>query len=264
MQECKKITAKVETYWRDLHICHDKFEILMAPAVTKAIQDTELATHTLPWTFPQHAPANNVAQGITPFTEKPPLYELVLNTTKHKTLTQAQKTLQALARELADSRVLLPSDYHVLICEHVGMKTTLKMERKLCKGLATEALDKLCLHLTMHKALEYRRQQVSGVINNTVVNKCLTKKRLTTDCAAYEYHKDRYLLRVLGMPEDHSKFKLLLDTNCYAFTVTTAEFRIGDSNQMPSWIWGDFSYIVKVKDGNIRKFLDNSECDRYT
>ena len=61
------------------------------------------------------------------------------------------------------------------------------------------------------------------------------------------------------MPEDHLKFKPLLDTDCYTFTIMAAEFRIGNSNRAPSWIWGDFSYVVKVKDGDMHKFLNDSE-----
>ena len=52
MQECKKITAKVETYRRDLRVCHDEFEILVAPAVAKAIEDAETDGRPLPHTFP--------------------------------------------------------------------------------------------------------------------------------------------------------------------------------------------------------------------
>ena len=103
---------------------------------------------------------------------------------------QAQKTLQVLRTELADSGILLPSAYHQLVRKHVSMKTTLETERKLHKGLVAEALNKLHLHLTTHKVLEYRCQQVSGVINNTVVNKCLTEKRLATNRIAYEYCKN--------------------------------------------------------------------------
>ncbi|KAI1791116.1 hypothetical protein LXA43DRAFT_872705, partial [Ganoderma leucocontextum] len=256
--ECKKITAKVENYRRDLRICHDEFEVLLAPAVAKAIQDAQSNARTLPHTFPRHAPADDAAQNIPPFTDKPPSYELVTDTTKRKSLSRAQKTLKALAGELSESGVLLPSAYHRLVREHVSLKTAVQTEQKLREGLAAEALDKLRLHLTTHKALELRRRQVSGVINNTNVDRRLTEKRVATDRAKYEYRKNRYLLRVLGMSDDHPKFKPLLDTDCFAFAITAAEFQLGDSHRKPSWIWGDFSYVVKVKEGDIRKFLDDS------
>ncbi|PIL25723.1 hypothetical protein GSI_11473 [Ganoderma sinense ZZ0214-1] len=255
--ECKKVAAKVENYRRDLRICHDEMEILLAPAVAKAIQDAESNTPHLPRSFPRHAHGDDLTQGITPFTDKPPSYEVVPDSTKRKTLSRAEKTLRAFVQELSQTGVLLPSAYHRLVRDHVGMQVAVQSERKLREGLAAEALDKLRLHLTTHKALELRRRQVSGVINNTDVDRRLTEKRLATDRAKYEYRKNRYLLRVLGMPDDHPKFKPLLDSDCFAFAITAAEHRLGDSHRLPSWIWGDFSYVVKVKEGDIRKFLDD-------
>nr|VWO95310.1 Copper resistance-associated P-type ATPase [Ganoderma boninense] len=257
-QECKKIAAKVENYRRDLHICHDEFEVLMAPAVAKAIEDANSYHDTLPKSFPRRTQVDDVAESITPFTDKPPSYELVPSTTKRKKMSRAQKTLQGFFAELSDGGVVLPSGYHRLVRDHVGLKAAVDTERKLREGLAAEALDKLRLHLTTHKALEQRRRQVSGVVNNTDVDRRLTEKRLATDRAKYEYRKNRHLLRVLGMPDNHPKFKQLRDSDCYAFAITAAEHRLGDSHRLPSWIWGDFSYVVKVKDGDFRQFLDDS------
>ena len=139
------------------------------------------------------------------------------------------------------------------------MKLAVETERLLREGLATDALNKLRLHITTYKALELRKTQVSGVINNTDVDHRLQDKRKATDRAKYEYRKNRHLLRILGMPEDHSKFRRLEDRDCSAFAIVAAEFQLGDSNRLPSWIWGDFSYVMQVKDGDIRKFLDDSE-----
>ena len=133
-------------------------------------------------------------------------------------------------------------------------------ERKLREGVANEALNKLRLHLTTYQALELRRKNVSGVIQNTEVDRRLSEKRLATDRAKHDYRENRYLLRVLGMPEDDATFKPLEDRHCYAFAITAAEHRIGDSHRLPSWIWGDFSYVAEVQGPDIRKFLDDSEC----
>ena len=263
-QECRKIAAKMDNYRRDLRICHDEFEVLMAPAVAKATQDVVSTTRSLPPTFPRHSPTDDIAQNVTAFTDKPPSYEVVTDTTKRKALTRAQKTLQGFAQELSESGIILPSAYHHLVREHVSMKTAVETERRLREGLAAEALDRVRLHLTTHKALELRRREVSGVIKNTDFDRRLTEKRLATDRAKYEYRKNRYLLRVLGMPDDHPKYKPLLDTDCYAFAITAAEHQLGDSHRLPSWIWGDFSYVVKVKEGDIRKFLDDSKSPSAT
>ncbi|KAI1787177.1 hypothetical protein LXA43DRAFT_896623 [Ganoderma leucocontextum] len=256
--DCKKITAKVEHYRRDLRICSDEFEILLAPAVAKAIEDADALGARLPTTFPRRTASEDKEQKITPFTDKPPADEIAHVITKRKSESRAQKALHAMATELEESAILLPSSYHKLVRDHVGMKTALDTERKLREGLAAEALDKLRLHLTTHQALELRRKQVSGVINNTEVDRRLADKRFATDRAKYAYRKHRHLLRVLGMAENDSKFKPLRDQDCYAFAITAAEHRLGDSHRLPSWIWGDFSYITKVANGDIRNFLDDS------
>ncbi|KAI1782668.1 hypothetical protein LXA43DRAFT_1103603 [Ganoderma leucocontextum] len=256
--DCKKITAKVEHYRRDLRICADEFEILLAPAVAKAVQDTEGLFDHLPSTFPRRSATDDKEENIAPFTDKPPTDEVPQVSNKRKSQSRTQKALQAMAAELEESALLLPSAYHKQVRDHVGMKAAADTEKKLREGLAAEALDRLRLHLTTHQALELRRRQVSGVINNTEVDRRLADKRIATDRAKYAYRQQRHLLRVLGMPENDPKFKPLRDQDCYAFAILSAEHRLGDSHRLPSWIWGDFSYVAKVKDGNIRKFLDDS------
>ncbi|KAI1788225.1 hypothetical protein LXA43DRAFT_895044 [Ganoderma leucocontextum] len=256
--DTKKITARVEHYRRDLRICADEFEILVGPALAKAVQDIQDLGDPLPITFPRRTAIEDQAEKISPFTDKPPTDEVAHDTNKRRSQSCAQKALQAMAAELEDSGILLPSVSHKQVRGHIGMKIAVETERKLWEGLAAEALDKLRLHLTTYQALELRRRQVSGVINNTEVDRRLADKRLATDRAKYVYRKNRHLLRVLGMREDDAKFKPLRDQDCYVFATTAAEHRLGDSHCLPSWIWGDFSYVAKVKDGDIRNFLDDS------
>ena len=259
----RTISAKVENYRRDARICRDEFAILFEPAIQKAVADAEALGIPLPSTFPRRTPSDDIADNITPFTDKPPLDEVPQENKKRKSLSRAQQALQAMAAELQEAAVLLPSAYHKVIRAHVGMKIAVDTEKKLREGLATEGLDRLRLHLTTYKVLQLRKSQVSGVINNTDVDRRIGEKRIATDRAKYQYRKNRYLLRVLGMAENHAKFKPLLDTDCYAFVITAAESRLGDSHRLPSWIWGDFGYVVKVKDGDIRNFLDDSESMFY-
>ena len=167
--------------------------------------------------------------------------------------------MQAIADELGDAGILLPSAYDKAVREHVGMKIAVETERRLREGLAAEALDKLRLHLTTYQVLTYRRRNVSGVINNNEVDRHLADKRLATDRAKYAYRKQRHMLRVLGIAEDDPKFKDLCDEDCYTFAITAAEHRLGDSHRLPSWVWGDFSYVATMKDGDIRNFLDDSK-----
>ena len=253
----RKIANKVELYRRDLRICAEEFEAQLAPALAKAIADVQDSSESLPATFPRRDDKDE-PNGITPFNDNPPADEQVPQPPKRKSQSRAEKALQAMATELQETAILLPSAYHKQVRDHVGMKIAIDTEKSLREGLAAEALDKLRFHLTTHQAVEYRRKNVSGVVNNTEVDRRLADKRLATDRAMYAYRKQRHLLRVLGMPEDDPKFKPLREQDCYAFAITAAEHRLGDSHRLPSWIWGDFSYVAKVKDGDIRNFLDDS------
>ncbi|KAI1784958.1 hypothetical protein LXA43DRAFT_900780 [Ganoderma leucocontextum] len=254
----KTLATKLDIYRRDHRVCGEEWEILFAPAVAKAVQDAHAAGGPLPSTFPRRSPNDDVQEHITAYTGKPPSAEVPQESHKCKSQSRAQKVLRAMAAELQESAILLPSTYHRAVREHVGMKIPVATERKLREGLADEALNKLRLHLTTYQALEIRRRQVSGVINNTEVDRRLTEKRLATDRAKHDYRQNRYLLRVLGMPEDDAKLKPLEDRDCYAFAITAAEHRLGDSHRRPSWIWGDFSYVGQVQGGDIRRFLDDS------
>ncbi|EJF55675.1 hypothetical protein DICSQDRAFT_184244 [Dichomitus squalens LYAD-421 SS1] len=257
-KDSKAIGAKLEHYRRDARICQDECHILLVPAVAKAVMDAQTSCQVLPPTFPRRIPSDDLAEKIAPFTDKPPSHEVAQGGKKRKCLSRAQKALQAMAAELQEPAILLPSAYHRLIRDHVGMKVAVATERKLREGLAAEALDRLRLHLTTYKALQLRKTQVSGVINNTNVDQRIAEKREATDRAKYEYRKNRHLLRILGMPEDDAKFKPLKDSDCSAFVITDAERQRGDSHRLPSWIWGDFSYVLQVRNGDIRQFLDDS------
>ena len=230
----------------------------MAPAVAKAIQDAQDLGVVPPATFPRRTVTEDREENIPIFSDKLPANEQVQDSSKRKTKSRMQKALDAMAAELEESTVLLPSDYHKLVHDHVGLKMAVDTEMKLREGLAAEALDKVRLHLTTYQALEQQRRNVLGVIQTTEIDHRLTDKQLTIDRAKYAYRKQRHLLRVLGMLEDHATFKPLLDENCYAFAIITKEHQRGDSHRLPSWIWGDFSYVAKVKDGDICNFLDDS------
>ncbi|KAI1781959.1 hypothetical protein LXA43DRAFT_977822 [Ganoderma leucocontextum] len=254
----KTLAPKLEHYRRELRVCCDEFEILFAPAVAKAMEDAQSGSTPLPPTFPRRSPNDDTRERIKPYTGQHPTGDLPQESHKRKSQSRAQKALRAMAAELQEPGVLLPSAYHKTVRDHVGMKMAVETERKLREGVANEALNKLRLHLTTYQALELRRRQVSGVIHNTEMDRRLSEKRLATDSAKHEYRKNRYLLRVLGMPEDDAIFKVLEDRHCYAFAITAAEHRLGDSHRLPSWIWGDFSYVAEVQGGDIRQFLDDT------
>lgn len=257
--EAKKIESRMELYRRNLRNCAAEFEVQMAPAVAKAVQDAHADSRLpLPAIFPRRTTIEDRVQAILPFNDKLPAGEALHEWSKRKSKSRAQKALEAMAVELQESTVLLASDFDKRVRDHVGMKMAVDTEKKLREGLAAEALDKLRLHLTTYLAVEQRRRNGSGVIHNTEIDNRLAEKRLAIERAKYMYRNQRHLLRVLGMPEDHAQFKHLLDEHCHAFAIIAEEFSRGDSHRLPSWIWGDFSYVAKVQDGDIRNFLDDS------
>ena len=84
-------------------------------------------------------------------------------------------------------------------------------------------------------------------------------KKIAIDKAKAEYRAIREQLLLLGMPDDDPKFKPLRDEDCKAFVVVMEEVQRGDSRKVPSWIWGDFSFVGQVGDNDVKTFLVESE-----
>lgn len=165
-----------------------------------------------------------------------------------------------LLSQLEQARLPLPSDYHVKIREHDAMRKPVEYERTLRQGYATEALDSLRMHLTTHATLRVRHQQASGVKENTKWDRRIAAKREAINQAKERYRKLRRILLLLGMGEADPSFKPLTEDDCRAFTVLDVERKPGDSRKLPSWIWGDFSFVEKtVTVDDVEKFLIGSE-----
>lgn len=152
--EAKKMAARMELYRHDLRICAAEFEVQVAPAVAKAVQDARDLGVAPPASFPRRTAIEDREENIPIFNDKPPADEQVQDSSKRKTKSRAQKALDAMAAELEESTILLPSDYHKLVHDHVGLRMAVDTEMKLREGLAAEALDKVRLHLTTYQALE--------------------------------------------------------------------------------------------------------------
>ena len=82
----------------------------------------------------------------------------------------------------------------------------------------------------------------------------ITNEPLNIVQGRHKYHAVREIMRVLGMPSDHPRFKELRDKDLRAFTLTVVEQRLGDS--YPDL--GDFSFVNTVKEGEMRTFLEAS------
>lgn len=154
----------------------------------------------------------------------------------------------------------LPSDFDEDIIRHPAMTAVVQDELHMREGCANDALDALRLHLTTHATLADRKKQASsGVKGNTKWDKRLSRKRAAILTAKTRYRQIRETMVRLGMAEDDAKFKPLLDTDVKPFVLITEEQRLGDSSRRPSWIWSDFSFIMKEDDRDIKDFLLDSK-----
>ncbi len=152
----------------------------------------------------------------------------------------------------------MPSDYHSLIRAHTSMQDAVKIERKLREGQAQEALDSFKTHLMTYQSLKARKANVSGVVANTAQDRRAQGKTEAINKAKARYREVHSILRVLGMPEDHAKFKPLADADC-KFVILTVERKAQDSTRLPTWIWGDSRHIRRHPKGAIKDFMKHCE-----
>ena len=66
----------------------------------------------------------------------------------------------------------------------------------------------------------------------------------------------------LGMKEDHEEYRELTDADIRPFAVTHYEKRRGDRKRTPSWIWKNSAYVNALPDGEMKDYVEESECDR--
>ena len=174
-------------------------------------------------------------------------------------LAEVRATMEA---QLDAIHMPLPSDFDLRIIRHRAMTAVVQDELHMREGCANDALDALRLHLTTHATLADRKKQASsGVKGNTKWDKRLSRKRAAILTAKTRYRQIRETMVRLGMAEDDVKFKPLLDTDVRPFVLITEEQRLGDSSRRPSWIWSDFSFIMKEDDRDVKDFLLDSGFD---
>ena len=86
----------MENYRRDARVCREEFEILFAPAISKAEEDARANVTSLPLTFPRRSDADDRAENIAPFKERPPAEERTEAPKKRKQCSRAQMALDAI------------------------------------------------------------------------------------------------------------------------------------------------------------------------
>lgn len=223
-------------------VAEGNHDLYLKPAVDDACdaQDAE----TVPPHFPSRDPSEELPGAPRDAT---PL--------KRKRESPAAAALTEMRESICEVSLPLPSDYHVLIRDHPSMVEAVKVERKLRQGQAQEALDSLKTHLTTYHSIKMRKKNVSGVIANTAQDRRLKGKVAAINKAKARYREQYAFLRLLGLPAEHSKFKPLADEDCKPFVILHGERQAGDSELLPTWIWGDSKHIARHPEGAIKEFM---------
>ena len=113
----------------------------------------------------------------------------------------------------------------------------------------------LCTKLSTTRAVEKN----FNVKNRKNVDRRVQGKKKAINVAKTRYRAQRESLILLGMPADDPQFKPLNEGDVKAFVRLMDEQELGDSHRKPSWIWGDFGFIGKATDEDIKAFLIESE-----
>ncbi|KAI1782416.1 hypothetical protein LXA43DRAFT_905863 [Ganoderma leucocontextum] len=260
-KERSALATEVTDFCARAKVCDKTYKQYLQPCVDAAL--AALALDKTPAHFPRRDPneltnTDNVAAGSTndvaPSLTPPP--EGAGKKRKREALTDEIRS--SLLAQLDATTMPLPSDYHLKLRQHADMSQAVQYERSLQEGFATEALDDLRMHLTTHATLKDRHRQVSGVKQNTNWDRRLATKVTAINRAKERYRAERRILLLLGMKEEDSKFKRLNEADCKAFTILDVERKAGDSQRLPSWIWGDFSFMNHSDADGMKEFLIGS------
>ncbi|TBU37940.1 hypothetical protein BD309DRAFT_1023232 [Dichomitus squalens] len=195
------LAIRMNDFRRDRQACQEEFEKWIEPAVRRACN--AFKDEVLPPTFPKRDPRDDASIGVlcNPAATAPGLAKQ-----KRKNESRTRKALNAKADELAEPDVALPSAHHSKIRRHPEMKQAVEPELALREGQADEALEELRLHTATFESLEKRKRQ--GSVQHRAKDR---------------YRSVRDFMLVLGLPNDHSKFRVLADEDLRASTLTTVE-----------------------------------------
>lgn len=161
--------------------------------------------------------------------------------------------------ELLADRIPLPSALRPDLLTHPALRRARSVERQLREGQANEALEMLRFHLATKFTIRELRERIH---NQDILTR--TQTRLSRKEDAIRQEKDRYrtireLLLALGMSNDDPVYKPLRDSEVTMFTVVSEQNRLSNVGKQPSWLWENFSFVEKVKDGKIKKYLETGE-----
>ena len=118
-----------------------------------------------------------------------------------------------------------------------GLQVLADTERRLRKGQASDALDKLRMSiLTWNLHFEFKKLEVHGQQQNTRAQHLLKMLRKEIVTAAETYRRARDALLHLGMDENDATFRPLLDSELYLKN-TSKPAKLGDNRKEDPWFW---------------------------
>ncbi|OJT08177.1 hypothetical protein TRAPUB_11843 [Trametes pubescens] len=246
-QERSRLVGRLEAFRERAMACRETYDTTLQVALDTAMADVK--REDWPSSFPDRDEQDDMTQGL-PLTAKSK-GKGVVPPTPSPWVTEMLGLLD-------DSTFRLPSDCHSEVRRKPSLEDFVKIERALREGQANEALDALRLHLTTYLALKVRKAEGSGVIHNTESDRRLQEKREVIEQWKATYREIRQVLLVLGMPDNNNIYQPLLDDDCKPFTILVSEDKIGKSYKVPTWIWGDFRYALKLPPGELKSFVGHA------
>lgn len=251
-QERTRLKGRVDAFCDRAEACSTEYDPLIQPALRDAMADVKLGD--FPSSFPDRDDQDDLAQGLP----------LMPKTKDETSVPKSEWAVKQLAK-LNNRTFRLPSDCHSEVRWKDSMADLVRIKRAQREVQANEALDALRLHLTTYLALSVRKKEGTGIIHNTEADRRLQEKRAVIDRWQDVYRKRRHVLLVLGMADDNSTYRPLLDEDCKPFTILVNETLSGDSYKLPTWIWGNFDYARKLSPGELKTFVgDGKGVNTYT
>ena len=161
---------------------------------------------------------------------------------------------------LASACVTLPSKYHSVVRNHSALEEARRIELALREGEASAALDYLRCVLTAGTSINHAIGRAAGHKLKADLRGLQKDEMQKAKKAASEYSRIRNLMLALGMDKDHDEYREVTDEDIRPFAVTHYERRRGDRKRTPSWIWKNSAYINALPDGDMKEYVEESEC----
>ncbi|THG97971.1 hypothetical protein EW026_g4122 [Hermanssonia centrifuga] len=152
----------------------------------------------------------------------------------------------------------LPSSHHPTVRDRPAMRGAVMVETELRKNQAQKYLDDLRTHLITSYGLTAKKKEVSGQRRTTRAFGAIRRKWKSVQNSAAAYRRTRIALLALGMPHDDPVYRPLNKEDVKAFTVFTADQRLGDSKTRTSWIWEDLSFINAQGDDAVKEYFEDA------